>query len=86
MLARLVECHDRPKQLRTDNGRQFISARLTEWYEKQGIALHWIQPGKPTHNVYIERFNGSFHCKLLDAHPFRSLAHMRQLVDEWMHK
>jgi putative transposase len=30
MLARLVECNDQPKQLRTDNGRQFISARLTE--------------------------------------------------------
>ena len=30
VLARLVECHGRPAQLRTDNGPVFISARLTE--------------------------------------------------------
>jgi putative transposase len=57
---------------------------LTEWCEAQGIILHWIQLGKPTQNVYIERFNGSFRRELLDAHLFRSLTHVRQLVDEWM--
>lgn len=62
----------------------FISARFSEWCEQQGIALHWIQPGKPTQNAYIERFNGSFCRKLLDAHLFRSLPHVRQLVDEWV--
>ena len=84
VLARLVECHGRPAQRRTDNGPEFISARLTEWCEAHGVALHWIQPGKPTQNAYIERFNGSFRRELLDAHLFRSLAHVRQLVDEWM--
>jgi putative transposase len=85
VLTRLVECHGRPAQLRTDNGPEFISTRLREWCEAQGITLHWIQPGKPTQNAYIERFNGSFRRELLDAHLFRSLAHVRQLVDEWMH-
>ena len=46
--------------------------------------LHWIQPGKPNQNAYTERFNGLFRRKLLDTHLFRSLAHVRQLVDEWM--
>ena len=84
VLTRLVECHGRPAQLRTDNGPEFISARLSDWCEKQGIVLHLIQPGKPTQNAYIERFNGSFRRELLDAHLFRSLAHVRQLVAEWM--
>jgi putative transposase len=70
--------------LRTDNGPEFISARLSDWCEQQDIALHWIQPGKPTQNAYSERFNDSFWRKLLAAHLFRSLAHVRQLVDEWM--
>jgi putative transposase len=85
LLTRLVECYGRPAQLRTDNGPEFISARLSEWCEAQGVTLCWIQPGKPTQNAYIERFNGSFRRELLDAHLFRSLAHVRQLVDEWMH-
>lgn len=85
VLTRLVECYGRPAQLRTDNGPEFISAKLSEWCEQQGITLHWIQPGKPTQNAYIERFNGSFRRELLDAHLFRSLAHVRQLVDEWRH-
>ena len=85
MLTRLVDCYGCPAQLRTDNGPEFISARLSEWCEAQGIILHWIQPGKPTQNAYIERFNGSFRRELLDAHLFRSLAHVRQLVAEWRH-
>lgn len=40
---------------------------------------------QPTQSAYIERFNGSFRRELLDAHLFRSLAHVRQLVDEWRH-
>ena len=40
VLARLVECHGQPTQLRTDNGPKFISARLTQWCEAQGIILH----------------------------------------------
>lgn len=85
VLTRLVDCDGRPAQLRTDNGPEFISARLSEWGEAQGLALHWIQPGKPTQNAYIKRFNGSFRRELLDAHLFCSLAHVRQLVDKWMH-
>jgi putative transposase len=46
--------------------------------------LHWIQPGKPNQNVYIEHFNCSFRRELLDAHLFRSLIHVRQLVEKWM--
>ena len=83
-LTRLIDYHGRPAQLRTDNGTEFISARLSEWCEAQGILRHWIQPGKPTQNAYIERFNGSFRRELLDAHLFRSLTHVRQLVDAWM--
>lgn len=45
-LLGVEECQGRPAQLRTDNGLEFISVHLSEWYEKQGLILHWIQPGK----------------------------------------
>ena len=50
-----------------------------------GHSTSRVQPGKPTQNAYTERFNSSFRRELLDAHLFRSLAHVRQLVDEWMY-
>ncbi|MBO2010912.1 integrase core domain-containing protein [Hymenobacter negativus] len=40
--------------------------------------------GRPTQNACIECFNDSFRRELLNAHLFCSLAHVRQLVDEWM--
>jgi putative transposase len=40
VLARLIECHGRPAQLRTDNGPEFSSTRLSEWCEQQSIVLH----------------------------------------------
>jgi putative transposase len=52
--------------------------------QQQAIMLHWIQTGKPTQNDYMERFNGSFRHEPLDAHLFCSLAHVRQLVAEWL--
>jgi putative transposase len=48
-------------------------ARQSEWYEIQGIALHLIQPVKPTLNAYIQRFNGSCLCQLIQNYVFRSL-------------
>ena len=83
-LARLVEYHGCPAQLRTDNGPESISACLGKWAEQQGIIMRWIQPGKPTQDAYTERFNSSFRCELLAAHMFSSLAHVRQLVDDWL--
>ncbi len=50
VLTRLVERYGLPAQLRTDNGPEFISTRLTEWCEAQGIVLQWIQPGTTTPN------------------------------------
>jgi putative transposase len=85
VLTRLVDSHGCLAQLRTDNGPEFTSVRLSDWCAQHGIMLHWIQPGKPTQNAYIERFNGSFRRELLDAHPFRLLAQVRQLVAEWLY-
>ena len=58
---------------------------MCEWCEAQGIVLHWIQPGKPTQNAYVERFNGSFRREVLDACLFTTLRQVRHLLTEWMH-
>ncbi|MGA0559757.1 integrase core domain-containing protein [Larkinella sp. VNQ87] len=77
----MVDAYGKPAKLRCDNGSELISAVLSESCEQNGIDLHWIQPGKPTQNAYIERFNGSFQREVLDAYSFANLAQVRQIVD-----
>ena len=47
---------------------------FVDWCEAHGVALHYIQPGKPDQNAYIERFNRSYRTEVLDAYVFESIA------------
>ncbi len=49
-----------PLKLRLDNGPEFVSLVLAEWEEKNQVKLEFIQPGKPTQNSFIERFNRTY--------------------------
>ena len=84
LLDQLVERYGKPGWLRSDNGPEFISQALQDWCSDKEIGLHWIEPGKPTQNAYIERFNGTFRREVLDAHLFTSIRQVRQVVDEWL--
>lgn len=83
-LNQLVERYGKPKRIRSDNGPEFISQALQDWCKDQTIELCWIEPGKPTQNAYIERFNGTFRREVLDAHIFTSIRQVRRIVDEWL--
>jgi putative transposase len=54
------------------------------WCAIQRIAIHYIQPGKPDQNEYIERFNRSSRTEVLDAHLFESISEVRQLTHDWL--
>ncbi len=83
VLQRLVEPRARPAVLITDNGPEFVGRALDAWAYAQGIRLHFIEPGKPNQNAYVESFNGRFRDECLNEHWFLSLAHTRQIVEAW---
>jgi putative transposase len=84
VLERLISMYGKPTMIRLDNGPEFISDSLDAWCERQGIILGCIQPGKPTQNAFIERFNGSFRREILDAYLFTSLQQLRELCQDWL--
>ena len=83
VLERLELTRGLPKMIRVDNGPEFISHKLEHWCGERKITIAFIQPGKPTQNAYVERFNGNFRRELLNAYVFKTLSEVRQKVEEW---
>src|SRR4029077_14174906 len=69
---------------RVDNGPEFTPQTFVNWYAERHAAIHYIQPGKPDQNAYIERFNRSYRTEVLNAHLFESIAELRALTDTWL--
>jgi putative transposase len=83
-LDELIELRGKPRRLRLDNGPELISAELAKWATKHGVDLIFIQPGKPTQNAYIERFNRTYRTEVLDCYVFNTLGEVRRMTAEWI--
>jgi putative transposase len=64
-------------------GPEFVAETLREWCTPRGIALVFIQPGKPNQNAYIERFNRTYRTEILNAWVFTTLDEVRDLSEAW---
>ena len=84
VFERLRRDHGLPRILRTDNGPEFLGEAFTAWACANGMAIQYIQPGKPNQNAYIERFNRTFREEMLDQHLFARLDDLREAVHWWM--
>lgn len=73
-----------PENIRVDNGPEFTSSHFQQWAKKHGITLHFIQPGKPSQNAYIERFNRTYREEILDAQLFYSTKEAELISKEWL--
>ncbi|WP_316186356.1 MULTISPECIES: IS3 family transposase [unclassified Bradyrhizobium] len=82
-LDRLVAERGKPKMVVSDNGSELTSNAILTWADQSRIAWHYIAPGKPTQNAFIESFNGRLRDELLNETLFTSLAQARVALRCW---
>ena len=84
VFEQLKEQHGLRQILRTDNGPEFLGEMFAAWAKEAGMAIQYIQPGKPNQNAYVERFNRTYREELLDQYLFTSLDAVREATYWWM--
>ena len=67
----------------SDNGTELTSRAILEWQEDQDMAWHYIAPGKPMQNGFVESLIGRFRDECLNEHVFRSLPVAPHLIEAW---
>ena len=67
----------------SDNGTELTSHAILRWQEDSGVEWHYIAPGKPTQNAFVESLNGRFRDECLNEHMFRSLPAAKRIIDAW---
>jgi transposase InsO family protein len=87
VIEELELCFDRygkPKFLRSDNGREFISTTLIDWLASQGIKPAFIEKGSPQQNSFVERFNGTMRDEVVRREEFDSVVEARVVIKSWV--
>lgn len=82
-LDRMIEERGRPNTIVMDNGPEMTSKAMFFWARERRIRLHFIQPGKPTQNAFVESFNGRFRDGCLNQHWFSGLDDAREIIRAW---
>ena len=65
-------------------GPEYISGKLQEWADKQGIAIQHIQPRKPQQNAYIERLNRTVRHEWLDQYIIENIKEAQDFATQWL--
>ncbi|MBP0485222.1 IS3 family transposase, partial [Sagittula salina] len=82
-LDRIAEMRGYPCMVVSDNGTELTSNAILKWQEDRKVEWHYIAPGKPMQNGFVESFNGRMRDELLNEHLFDTLRHARNLVAAW---
>ncbi|MEN8723841.1 MAG: integrase core domain-containing protein, partial [Alphaproteobacteria bacterium] len=67
----------------SENGTEMISHAVLQWCQDTKVEWHYIAPGKPMQNGFVESFNGKLRDECLNENLFSNLAEARSLIEDW---
>ena len=83
-LDQIIEWRGQPKQIRCDNGPEYVSHLLATWAISKGIELAFIQPGNPQQNAYVERYNRTVRYDWLNHYLFDRIDEVQNHATHWL--
>ncbi|UHD43885.1 IS3 family transposase [Aureimonas altamirensis] len=83
-LTALITTRGKPGMIVSDNGTEFSSNAILAWSKDHKVEWHYIAPGKPMQNGFVESFNGRMRDELLNESLFLGLDHARSLIAAWV--
>lgn len=82
-LDQITKKRGKPSMIVSDNGSEFTSNAILQWTDQVKAECHYIAPGKPIQNAFIESFNARLRDELLNETLFSSLSHARSALSSW---
>jgi putative transposase len=79
----LIAQRGTPATIVSDNGTEMTSRAMLEWTNRTGVDWHYIAPGKPQQNGFVESFNGKMRDECLNEEVFQTLAEARVVIERW---
>ena len=82
-LDRIAELRGYPCMIVSDNGTELTSNAILAWQQQRGVEWHYIAPGKPMQNGFVESFNGRLRDECLTVEWFRSRREAVAIIETW---
>jgi putative transposase len=82
-LDAIVASRGKPAVIVSDNGTEMTSRAILEWTNRIGVAWHYIAPGKPQQNGFVESFDGRLRAECLNEEVFANLVEARSVIERW---
>jgi putative transposase len=79
----IIAKRGRPSAIVSDNGTEFTSMAILRWCQQSRVEWHYIAPGKPMQNGFVESFNGRFRDECLNETLFSMLSDARAAITSW---
>ena len=84
-LDRIAAIRGYPRTVVSDNGTELTSNAILNWQQDRSVEWHYIAPGKPMQNGFVESFNGRLRDECLNEHLFSSYHQARRIIEDWRH-